>query len=78
MQSYLGCDAHKHYSVFVAVDERGSVTRSLWCPVEAFAYKPPYAATRSERKRTDVPETGDVVVAVNTTQNGAVIRCFNR
>lgn len=29
MQSFLGCDAHKHYSVFVAVDERGKATRPV-------------------------------------------------
>src|ERR1700733_13757212 len=29
MQSFLGCDAHKHYSVFVAVDERGKASHPM-------------------------------------------------
>jgi hypothetical protein len=32
MQQWIGCDAHKKFSVFVAVDERGNQlkTTSLW------------------------------------------------
>ena len=29
MQSFLGCDAHKHYSVFVAVDEGGRASKPV-------------------------------------------------
>ncbi len=29
MQQFIGCDAHKRFSVFVAVDERGNATRPV-------------------------------------------------
>jgi len=39
MQSYLGCDAHKHYSVFVAVDERGKATQPIRIEHNVAAYQ---------------------------------------
>src|ERR1700676_1556034 len=29
MQQFIGCDAHKRFSVFVAVDERGTATKPV-------------------------------------------------
>jgi hypothetical protein len=29
MQQFIGCDAHKRFSVFVAVDERGNATNPV-------------------------------------------------
>jgi hypothetical protein len=29
MQQFIGCDAHKRFSVFVAVDERGNASRLI-------------------------------------------------
>ena len=39
MQSFLGCDAHKHYSVFVAVDERGKATQPIRIEHNVAAYQ---------------------------------------
>ena len=39
MQSYLGCDAHKHYSVFVAVDERGRASKPVRIEHNVAAYR---------------------------------------
>ena len=39
MQSFLGCDAHKHYSVFVAVDERGKATPPVRIEHNVAAYQ---------------------------------------
>ena len=39
MQTFLGCDAHKHYSVFVAVDERGKATQPIRIEHNVAAYQ---------------------------------------
>jgi hypothetical protein len=39
MQSFLGGDAHKHYSVFVAVDERGKATPAIRIEHNVAAYQ---------------------------------------
>ncbi len=39
MQSYLGCDAHKHYSVFVTVDERGRASKPVRIEHNVAAYR---------------------------------------
>src|ERR1700679_3471243 len=39
MQSFLGCDAHKHYSVFVAVDERGKASQPMRIEHNVAAYQ---------------------------------------
>lgn len=39
MQSFLGCDAHKRYSVFVAVDERGRASKPVRIEHNVAAYR---------------------------------------
>lgn len=39
MQSFLGCDAHKHYSVFVAVDEGGRASKPVRIEHNMAAYR---------------------------------------
>lgn len=39
MQQFLGCDAHKHYSVFVAVDERGRASQPVRIEHNMAAYR---------------------------------------
>jgi len=39
MQEFLGCDSHKHYSVFVAVDERGRASKPVRIEHNVAAYR---------------------------------------
>jgi transposase len=39
MQELLGCDSHKHYSVFVAVDERGRASKPVRIEHNVAAYR---------------------------------------
>jgi len=53
MQQFIGCDAHKRFSVFVAVDERGSATK----PVRIEHVREDYARFLSQ-----LPEGSEIAV----------------
>jgi len=37
MEQFIGCDAHKKFSVFVAVNEKGTPARRFgWCMIARF------------------------------------------
>jgi hypothetical protein len=39
MKQFFGCDAHKHYSVFVAMDENGKKTKPVRIPHDLDTYR---------------------------------------
>src|SRR3974390_110023 len=53
MQQFIGCDAHKRYSVFVAVDDRGNATK----PVRIEHVREDYAHFLSQ-----LPEKSEIAV----------------
>ena len=57
MEQFIGCDAHKNFSVFVAVNEKGHIGEALrvahdrWVYREFLARLPPHSAIAVEASR---------------------------
>ncbi len=69
MQSFLGCDAHKHYSVFVAVDEHGQASRSVRIEHNVAAYRR-YLDTLPDSTEIAIESTGHWYWIVDLMEQG--------
>ena len=58
MQAFLGCDAHKHYSVFVSVDERGRASQPVRIEHDQVAFRR-YLQTLPRQTEIAVESTGN-------------------